>query len=51
MSSRLLPILRRRILLKIAQTIEDTLKSELFLKTIIGIGTVASHLRELADAL
>ncbi len=37
-------------LVKIAQTIEDTLKSELFLKTAIGIGTVASHLRELADA-
>lgn len=37
-------------LVKIAQTIEDTLKTELFLKTVIGIGTVASHLRELADA-
>ena len=37
-------------LLKIAQGIEDTLKTELFVKTVIGIGTVANHLRELADA-
>ena len=35
---------------KIAMTIEDTLKSELRIKTIIGIGTVAEHLRELADS-
>ena len=35
---------------KIAQGIEDTLKNELFVKSIIGIGTVAEHLRELADA-
>ena len=35
---------------KIARNIEDTLKNELFLKPIIGIGTVACHLRELADA-
>jgi len=35
---------------KIAQSIEDTLKNELFLKTTIGIGTVANHLRELSDA-
>ncbi len=35
---------------KIARSIEDTLKNELFIKTIIGIGTVVSHLRELADA-
>ena len=34
----------------IARSIEDTLKSELFVKPIIGIGTVAEHLRELADA-
>ena len=34
----------------IARNIEDTLKSELFVKPIIGIGTVAEHLRELADA-
>ncbi len=35
---------------KIARSIEDTLKNELFIKTVIGIGTVAEHLRELADA-
>ena len=35
---------------KIAQSIEDTLKTDLFIKTAIGIGTVANHLRELADA-
>ncbi len=37
-------------LLKTAQSIEDTLRGELFVKTAIGIGTVASHLRELADS-
>ena len=35
---------------KLAQNIEDTLKNELFIKTVIGIGTVAEHLRELADS-
>ncbi len=35
---------------RIAQSMEDTLKNELFIKTTIGIGTVAAHLRELADA-
>ncbi len=35
---------------KLARSIEDTLKNELFVKPIIGIGTVANHLRELADA-
>ncbi len=35
---------------KIAQSMEDTLKNELFIRTVIGIGTVAEHLRELADA-
>ena len=35
---------------KIAKSMEDTLKSELFIKTVIGIGTVAEHLRELSDA-
>ena len=34
----------------IAQHIEDTLKNELFIKTVIGIGTVAEHLRSLADS-
>ena len=37
-------------LLQTAQTIEQTLRSELFVKTVIGISTVAGHLRELADA-
>ena len=35
---------------KIARSMEDTLKNELFIRTVIGIGTVAEHLRELADA-
>jgi hypothetical protein len=35
---------------KIAQQIEETLKNELFVKTVIGIGTIAEHLRSLADA-
>ena len=35
---------------KIAGSIEDILKSELFVKPVIGIGTVAGHLRELADS-
>ena len=35
---------------KIAKTMEDTLKNELFIKSVIGIGTVAEHLRELSDA-
>ena len=35
---------------KIAHNVEDTLKNELFIKPIIGIGTVAGHLRELADS-
>ena len=37
-------------LYKIAKSMEDTLRNELFIKTVIGIGTVVSHLRELADA-
>lgn len=37
-------------LYKMAQEIEKTLKSELFIKTVIGISTMAGHLRELADA-
>ena len=37
-------------LLRIAQGMEDTLKNELFVKTVIGIGTVAEHLRFLADS-
>ena len=35
---------------KIAQSIEETLNTELFVKTVIGIGTVAGHIRELADS-
>lgn len=35
---------------KMAQSIETTLKNELRIKTSIGIGTVAEHLRELADS-
>ena len=35
---------------KIAQNLESTLKNELRIKTVIGIGTVAEHLRELADS-
>ena len=35
---------------KVAVSVEDTLKNELRIKTIIGIGTVAEHLRELADS-
>ena len=35
---------------KLARNIEDTLKNELFIKTVIGIGTIAEHLRELADS-
>ena len=35
---------------KIAAAMEETLRSELFIKTVIGIGTVAEHLRNLADS-
>ncbi|MCD7755627.1 MAG: helix-turn-helix domain-containing protein [Firmicutes bacterium] len=35
---------------KLAQSMEDTLKNELFIKTVIGFGTVADHLRSLADS-
>ena len=35
---------------KLAKSIEDTLRNELFVKMVIGIGTVVNHLRELADA-
>ena len=37
-------------MVKLAQSIEETLKTELFIKTVIGISTIASHLRELSDA-
>ncbi len=39
-----------RDLEKIAMTMEETLKNELRIKTVIGIGTVAERLRELADS-
>ena len=45
-----LSINEKEDLLKIARQIEQTLHTELFIKTMIGIGTVASHLRELADS-
>lgn len=35
---------------KIAANVESVLKNELRIKTVIGIGTVAEHLRELADS-
>ena len=35
---------------KIAASMEDILKNELRVRTVIGIGTVAEHLRELADS-
>ena len=35
---------------RIAQSMEDTLKNELFIRTAIGFGTVAEHLRGLADS-
>lgn len=37
-------------LARIAQSIEDAMRTELFTKTTIGIGTVSGHLRELADS-
>ena len=37
-------------LTRIAKEIEDRLKTELFTRVTIGIGTVAEHLRELADS-
>ena len=35
---------------KMAVSMEETLKNELRIKTVIGIGTIADHLRELADS-
>jgi len=35
---------------KMAIAMEETLKNELRIKTVIGIGTIAEHLRELADS-
>ncbi len=39
-----------RELLALAETIEQTVQSELAIKTVIGIGSIANHLRELANA-
>ncbi|NLO46812.1 MAG: PucR family transcriptional regulator [Clostridiales bacterium] len=36
-------------LTKYAMQIEDTLNSELFIKTVIGVGSIAKHIRELAE--
>ena len=47
---QLAPGTEKADLLQMAQNIEQTLRSELFVKTVIGISTVAGHLRELADA-
>ena len=35
---------------RIAHNMEDVLKNELYIKTVIGFGTVAEHLRNLADS-
>ena len=35
---------------RIARSMEETLKNELYIKSVIGIGTVAEHLRGLADS-
>ena len=35
---------------KLAHSMEDVLKNELYIKTVIGFGTVAEHLRSLADS-
>ena len=44
------PDITNEELMQIAKTIEDRLKTELFARTTIGIGTVSEHLRELADS-
>ena len=38
------------MLMKLASSMEETLKETLYVKTVIGIGTVGQHLRELADS-
>lgn len=38
-----------RELQRIALSVEDAVNSELHIKTVIGVGTIARHLRELAD--
>ena len=44
------PTTTQEELTSIALSMEDTLRNELSIKTAIGIGTVAEHLRDLADA-
>ena len=44
------PETEREDLEKMAAKIEETLKNELYVKTVIGIGTIAEHLRSLADS-
>ncbi len=47
---QILPTTEQEELEKLAQSMADTLKNELFIKTVIGFGTVAEHLRSLADS-
>jgi carbohydrate diacid regulator len=44
------PGVESRDLLKLAAAVEETLKSELMIKTVIGIGSVAATLKDLAAA-
>ena len=44
------PDTEQEALEKIAVRMEETLKNELYVKTVIGIGTIAEHLRSLADS-
>ena len=44
------PNTEKEELIKTAQSIEETLKTELYIKTVIGIGTISNHLRELTDS-
>ena len=44
------PDTEQEALEKMAQKMEETLKNELYVKTVIGIGTIAEHLRSLADS-
>ena len=44
------PEVEQAELLELASMMEETLKNQLFIKTTIGIGSVAEHLRELADS-
>ncbi|MDR1116892.1 MAG: helix-turn-helix domain-containing protein [Oscillospiraceae bacterium] len=37
-------------ILHMAKTIEETINTELYIRTVIGVGTIAGHLRDLADS-